>query len=180
MRLIQRIVDGEESAMSALYDRYSRMLYTFGMRILRSNEDTSDVLQEVFLQAWNKARSYESGKGTVFTWLVTMMRNRAIDLVRSRRYKEQARTLELNELSLVADARPSNPHATAVLGEDQRMVVSALQRLTKDQQQIIALAYYEGYSQSEIASKLSIPLGTVKSRMRKGLMEMRAMLHKGL
>src|SRR5437867_4221607 len=70
--LLRRIVMGEESAMSELYDRYSGLLYTFGMRILRSERDVSDLLQEVFLQTWNKANAYEKGKGTVYTWLVTM------------------------------------------------------------------------------------------------------------
>lgn len=176
--LIQRIVNGEESAMAALYDRYSQLLYTFGVRILRSEQETQDLLQEVFLQAWNKAASYAKDKGTVYTWLVTMTRNRAIDVVRSKGFKQHGQRVDIDEVNLVADMRSSNPHATAVIGEDQRIVTNALKGLTSDQQQVIALAYYEGYSQSEIANKLNIPLGTVKSRMRKGLMEMRSALQK--
>ena len=178
--LIQRVVRGEESAMSELYDRYSGLLYTFGMRILRSQEDTSDLLQEVFLQAWNKADSYEKRKGTVYTWMVTMTRNRAIDLLRSKGYKQQSQTLEISTVSPLADAGSSNPHSRTVLREDQQLVTEALKKLTFDQQKVIALAYYEGYTQTEIANKLNIPLGTVKSRMRKGLMEMRSMLQENM
>jgi RNA polymerase sigma-70 factor, ECF subfamily len=133
----------------------------------------------VFLQAWNKASSYERSKGTVYTWLVTMTRNRAIDLVRSRGFKQHRQNVDLENLNLAADARSSNPHAAAVAGEDQRVVSNALRKLSTDQQQVVALAYYEGYSQSEIADKLNIPLGTVKSRMRKALMEMRSTLQEG-
>jgi RNA polymerase sigma-70 factor (ECF subfamily) len=174
--ILKRIVNGEESAMAELYDRYCQLLYTFSVRILRSEEETQDLLQEVFLQAWNKASSYEKGKGTVYTWLVTMTRNRAIDLVRSKGFKQQSQNVDIENINLVADMRSSNPLAITVAGEDQRVVMNALKKLTADQQQIIALAYYEGYSQSEIAGKLNIPLGTVKSRMRKGLMEMRSVL----
>lgn len=179
-KLIQRIVTGENSAMAVLYDRYSAVLYTFGLRVLRSREETADLLQEVFLQVWNKADSYRREKGTVYTWLVTMTRNRAIDLLRSKKHKQQSQTLDVGDLSLVADAQQTNPHTRTEIGEDQQLVANALKRLTKDQQQVIALAYYEGYSQSEIANKLNVPLGTVKSRMRKGLMEMRSMLGKSV
>ncbi len=175
-KLLQRIVQSDESAMSELYNRYGRLLYTFGLRIVRSEEEASDLVQEVFLQAWNKAPSYEKGKGTVYTWLVTMTRNRAIDLLRSKRYKQQSQTIDISQLSLVVDVHSSNPHSETVQGENRQLVTTALGKLTPDQQRVIALAYYEGYSQSEIASTLNIPLGTVKSRMRKGLMEMRSML----
>ena len=176
VKILQRIVHGEEPALSELYDRYSQLLYAFGIRILRSEEDTEDLLQEVFLQVWNKADSYQKTKGSVYTWLVTMTRNRAIDLVRSKGHKQQRQNLDVSGLLLIADPRASNPHAVAVLEENQQSVNSALKHLTVDQQQVIALAYYEGYSQSEIAAVLNIPLGTVKSRMRKGLIEMRSKL----
>jgi RNA polymerase sigma-70 factor (ECF subfamily) len=175
-QLLERIVRGEESALSTLYDRYHRLLYTFGMRMLRSVEESEDLLQEVFLQLWNTARSYDRGKGSVYTWLVTMTRNRAIDRLRSKGYKRQVQHIDIDEITLATDSHSSNPYANAELHEHQRLIVTVLQKLTLDQQQVIALSYYEGYSQSEIAAKLDIPLGTVKSRMRKGLMEMRSML----
>ncbi|HTK82224.1 MAG TPA: sigma-70 family RNA polymerase sigma factor [Bacteroidota bacterium] len=176
--LLRRIVKGEESAIAELFDRYHRLLYTFGFRILKSEEDARDLLQEVFLQAWNKASAYEIEKGTVYTWLVTMTRNRAIDTIRSKGYKERSQAVDILDVNLIADRTSSNPYAAAVFVEDQQNVVRALKNLTTDQQQVIALAYYEGFSQSEIAGKLNIPLGTVKTRMRKGLMELRTALTK--
>src|SRR5437867_4189209 len=82
--ILQRIVKGEESALADLYDRYGRILYTLGMRMLRSTSEAEDVVQDVFLQVWGKADYYQRSKGSVYTWLVTMMRNRAIDRMRSK------------------------------------------------------------------------------------------------
>ncbi|MBI3765372.1 MAG: sigma-70 family RNA polymerase sigma factor [Ignavibacteriales bacterium] len=174
--MIQKIKQNQESALSELYDRYGQLLYSFVMRMLRSVEDAEDIVQDVFLQVWNKADSYEQTKGTVYTWLVTMTRNRAIDRLRSKGYKKHSREIDINSLIMVADEVPSNPHTKTVANESQQMVAGALKQLSVDQQQVLALAYYEGYSQSEIAAKLNVPLGTVKSRMRKGLMTMRSWL----
>jgi RNA polymerase sigma-70 factor (ECF subfamily) len=107
-----------------------------------------------------------------------MTRNRAIDTIRSKGYKERSQAVDILDVNLIADRTSSNPYAAAVFVEDQQNVVRALKNLTTDQQQVIALAYYEGFSQSEIAGKLNIPLGTVKTRMRKGLMELRTALTK--
>ena len=174
--LLQRIAWTDESALSQLYDRYGQILYSVGMRILRSVTDAEDVVQDVFLQAWNKADSYQRDKGTVYTWLVTMMRNRAIDRLRSKGFKQHIKSVDVENIMLFSETKSSNPHASVVMTEHQQLVISALKQLPKDHQQIFALSYYEGFSQSEIAEKLSIPLGTVKSRMRKGLQMMRSML----
>src|SRR5437016_1852780 len=82
--LLKRIAQGEEAALSELYNRYAQLLYSFGMRVLRTSGETEDLVQDVFLQAWNKAHTYETVKGSVYTWLVTMTRNRAIDRLRSK------------------------------------------------------------------------------------------------
>jgi RNA polymerase sigma-70 factor (ECF subfamily) len=176
VRILERIARGEEPAIAELYDRYGRLLFSFGMRILRSQHEAEDLLQEIFLQVWNKVGAYEQQKGSVYTWLVTMTRNRAIDRLRSSSGKLQRMTVDLDQVMLVAESHASNPHAYTVFGEEQRSMVEALKRLTTDQQQVIGLAYYEGYSQSQIAELLKIPLGTVKTRMRKGMMDLREML----
>lgn len=178
--LLKRIAQGEESALSDLYTRYAQLLYSFGMRVLRSSEETEDLMQDVFLQTWNKAHTYENVKGSVYTWLVTMTRNRAIDRVRSKGFKQQSRNIDMENITLIADTQSSNPLSRTVLNEDQKIVTGALKQLSVDQQAVIALAYYDGHSQSEIASVLKIPLGTVKSRMRKGLSEMRSMLKENM
>ena len=174
--ILQRIRQGEEPALAELYQRYVQVLFSLCMRILQSSEEAEDLMQEIFLQVWNKADTYQSNKGTVYTWLVTITRNRAIDRTRSTSYRHHTRAVDVDHVMLAADSRSSNPHANTILTEEQQSVVNALQRLTPDQQQVIGLAYYEGYSQSQIAESLKIPLGTVKTRMRKGLMELRSML----
>ena len=174
--LIGRIGAGDESALSELYNRYSQLLYAMQMRILHSVEDAEDMLQEVFLQVWNKASSYQRDKGTVYTWLVTLTRNRTIDRLRSKGFRKQQQEIDMEQLSLMDETRSGNPHNMTVLSEQQRTVVNVLQQLNNEQQQVLALAYYEGYSQSEIAEKLNVPLGTVKSRMRQGLLKMRSVL----
>ncbi|MBI4546497.1 MAG: RNA polymerase sigma-70 factor [Ignavibacteriae bacterium] len=174
--LLQRIARADESALSQLYDRYGQLLYSLGMRILRSTTDAEDVVQEVFLQVWNKAESYQKDKGSVYTWLITMMRNRAIDRLRSKGFKQHIQSVDVNKAILFSEAESSNPHASAVQTEHQQLVINALKQLPEDHRRIFELAYYEGFSQSEIADQLNIPLGTVKSRMRRGLQLMRIML----
>ncbi|MBI1805272.1 MAG: sigma-70 family RNA polymerase sigma factor [Ignavibacteriae bacterium] len=173
---LQRIAQGDESALSEMYDQYGQFLYSFVVRILHSVEEAEDVVQDVFLQVWKKAATYEQGKGTVYTWLVTMTRNRAIDRLRSKDFRAHYQQVDVNTVALAAESRVSNPHARSVFSDVQRVVSGTLSRLSLDQQQVLALAYYEGFSQSEIAKKLNIPLGTVKSRMRKALYSMRSML----
>ena len=177
---LQRIVQGEESALAELYDQYAQLLYSLGMRILRSVGEAEDTVQDVFLQIWKKANAYEKSKGTVYTWIVTMMRNRCIDRLRSKGFKYSSQQLDLSTLMLAADSPSSNPHSQTVTHEHQQLIIGTLKALTIDQQQVLALSYYEGYSQSEIAVKLKVPLGTVKSRMRKGLLMMRSMLQEKL
>lgn len=174
--MLQRISRFEEAALSELYDRYGQLLYSFVLRMLRSVEETEDIVQDVFLQVWNKANSYSESKGTVYTWLVTLARNRAIDRLRSKGYKNQSHHIDIANLLIVADGASSNPQAKTIMNEHQHLVVNALKKLSLDQHQVLGLAYYEGYSQSEIAEKLNIPIGTVKSRMRKALMTMREYL----
>lgn len=174
--ILRRISKGEEPALAELYDRYAQLLYTFGMRILRSVQDSEDIVQEVFMQVWNKAGSYKEEKGSVHTWLITMMRNRSIDRLRSKGFRAAGQQIDLASVSLFADSASSNPHAHTIRNEHQKLVLGSLKQLSIEQQQVLALAYYEGFSQSEIAAKLNIPLGTVKSRMRKGLQSMQSIL----
>ena len=174
--VLRRIAGHEDAALAQLYDRYARLLYSLGMRILRSVQDSEDVVQEVFIQVWNKAELYREQKGTVHTWLVTMMRNRAIDRLRSKGSRHAGQHVDVASLNLFADPASSNPHSHTVRSEHQELVLATLKQLSIDQQQVLALAYYEGFSQSEIAEKLNIPLGTVKSRMRKGLQLMHSRL----
>lgn len=175
--LIARITRGDESALSSLYDRYGRLLYTLVFRMLHSVEEAEDIVQQIFLQIWNKADSYKADRGSVYTWLVTITRNRTIDRVRSKGFKKHHHNVNLGSLAAIADGdRSSDPHSTVLLREYEAIVRSGLQSLDHEVREVLLLAYYQGYSQSEIAEVLDLPLGTVKTRMRKGILILRDIL----
>ena len=175
---LRRMAQGEDQALAELYDRYAQLLCSLGLRILKSVQESEDVVQEVFMQAWSKADTYRPEKGSVYTWLVTMARNRAIDRLRSKRFEHAGQfiVVDLANLHLFDEPSSSSPNAHAVRIEERKLVLETLKQLSLDQQQVLALAYYEGYSQSEIAGILVSPLGNVKSHMRKGLQSMHSIL----
>ena len=174
--LLRRIVQGEESAFAELYDRYAQLLYSLSMRILRSVDEVEDTVQEIFIRIWKEAGTYDASKGTVYTWLVTMMHHRSIERLRSKEFRNSIQQLDVSTLKLSSDSPSSNPHPQTIKGEHRQIIIRTLKQLNIDQQQVLALAYYEGYTQSEIAEKLEVPPGTVKSRMRKGMLTMRSRL----
>jgi RNA polymerase sigma-70 factor, ECF subfamily len=145
------------------------------MRILNNREEAEDVLQEVFLQVWRRAADFDENRGRPFTWLVTLARSRGIDRLRALASRERVATMAeagANEASEdVSDA------ATDAIRSEQRGVVnSALSQLPEDQKRPLMLAYFDGLTQSEIALQLGAPLGTVKTRMRSGMMKLRELL----
>jgi RNA polymerase sigma-70 factor (ECF subfamily) len=172
VELLQAIAAGDEQALGRLYDRYSRILFGLLMRILNNRAEAEDVLQETLLQVWRRAADFDPARGKPFTWLVTLTRSRAIDRLRQRaardRLAETASTLVPDEAS---DAVTDTLHA-----EQREIVTRALAQLPEEQRQALYLGYYEGLTQSEIAVKLATPLGTVKTRMRSGMMKLRELL----
>jgi len=166
--VVARIARGEDSALSTLYDRYAVLMYTLGMRILRSVQDSEDLVQEVFTQVWTKAGSYQPERGSVYTWLVTMMRKRTLERLRTRGFRAAAQQLDL--------ANPALYPGSGERGGHESIVTGALKQLDLDQQHVLSLAYYEGFSQSEIAGRLNIPVGAVKSRIRAALEKIRSKL----
>lgn len=172
VELLQAIAAGDEQALGRLYDRYSRILFGLLMRILNNRAEAEDVLQETLLQVWRRAADFDPARGKPFTWLVTLTRSRAIDRLRQRaardRLAETASTLVPDEAS---DAVTDTLHA-----EQRELVTRALAQLPEEQRQALYLGYYEGLTQSEIAVKLATPLGTVKTRMRSGMMKLRELL----
>ena len=167
--LMERIAGREDAALAALFNRYAQILYSLGFRILRSVPDAEDIVLEVFMQVWNKAESYQDQRGTVYTWLATMMRNKAIERLRSRGSRHPGHFFDVTNPALFADAASPGPQLHGAGDEDPDLVLGILKQMSIDQQRALALAYYEGFSQSEIALKLGIPPGMVKSHMRKGL-----------
>lgn len=166
--LLRAVARADESAFARIYDRYSPILLGLMLRILRSRAEAEDVLQEVFLQVWQRAHSFDPARGRAFTWLVTLARSRAIDRLRSVGSRERAAQRSAE------DAPPESEPAewadeAAVRAERAEAVQAALAELPEEQRQVLVLAYLEGMSQSEIAAAKNQPLGTVKTRTRSAL-----------
>jgi RNA polymerase sigma-70 factor (ECF subfamily) len=171
--LVERIAAGEMDAAAELYDRYAAQVYALARRIVRNDGDAEDVVQEVFSQAWRTADRYDSRRGSVIGWLLTITRTRAIDKIRARQARPDTEGQVLPEALAAAD--PPQPDVL-VAAEQASRVRAALLELPAPQRTALELAYYEGLTQSEIADRLSEPLGTVKTRMRTALSTLRARL----
>ena len=170
--LLHAIARGDESALAALYDRYHSILLGLLLRILHSRVEAEDVLQEVFLQIWQRAANFDEARGRAFTWMVTLARSRAIDRLRSLQSRQRADDTALRDAPEPAgDASDDAYHA-----EQREIVRAALAEIPEEQRRALMLAYFEGMTQSEIAARLGQPLGTVKTRMRSGLGKLRDML----
>lgn len=172
--LIQEIVAGDQSALTALYDSTSRLLFGLVLRILGDYASAEEVLLDVYTQVWKQAASYDPRRGSPLAWLTTIARTRAIDRLRSGRFELQRKeTLEAAEDKT---SPQGNPEEMIVMSERQKLVRSAIAALTPEQRQVIELAYYSGLSHSEIAMKIGEPLGTVKTRTRLGMMKLGELL----
>jgi RNA polymerase sigma-70 factor, ECF subfamily len=165
---LRRVAHGDREAFSALYDQYSGVLYATALKILNDAKEAEDVLQEVFVQIWDKAGNYNPNLGRPLTWLLTLTRNKAIDRLRSaqRRYKlVEAATPELAE----NQSKPDEKFNT-----DQNLIIrTAVHNLPAEQRQAIELAYFGGLTQDEISQNLQQPLGTIKARIRRGMLKLR-------
>jgi RNA polymerase sigma-70 factor (ECF subfamily) len=172
VELLKAIVARDEVALAQLYDRYRVILFGLLMRILNNREEAEDVLQEVFLQVWRKAEDFDEDRGRPFTWLVTLARSRGIDRLRSLGARE--RVAEASARAVPEEV--SDAAADAFKSEQRGIVSDALAKLPDEQKRPLMLAYFDGLTQSEIATQLGAPLGTVKTRMRTGLMRLRELL----
>jgi RNA polymerase sigma-70 factor (ECF subfamily) len=172
VKLLKAIAARDEAALAQLYDRYRTILFGLLMRILNNREEAEDVLQEVFLQVWRKAGDFDENRGRPFTWLVTLGRSRAIDRLRTLAARD--RVAEASAKEAVEDF--SDAATDAFKSEQRGLVNKALAQLPDEQKRPLMLAYFDGLTQSEIATRLGAPLGTVKTRMRTGLMNLREQL----
>jgi len=177
--LLHRIARRDQRAFAMLYDRYAAVLYSFCLAILKRADDAEDVLQECFLQIWEKAHAFDGVKGGVYTWLVTMTRNRAIDRLRSKQFQISRVRQPDFDFAVVADDAPS-PLEAASFAERATLVRKVFILLPPEQREVLCLAYFEGYTQTEIAQRLRVPLGTVKTRARQGMRKLQALVTKHL
>jgi RNA polymerase sigma-70 factor (ECF subfamily) len=171
--LIRQTANQDREAFSQLYDRFSSLVYTLAMRMLRISSDAEDLLQEVFVQVWHQANRYSEERGSPEAWIVNIARSRAIDKLRSIRRME--RSFVLTDDPAKAESS-DNVESSAAESETKLTMNSALANLPDAQRKVLELAYFDGLSQSEIADRLKEPLGTVKTRMRSGIQRLRDLL----
>ena len=172
--LLARVATGDEQALERLYDMVSSRVFGVALQILRDRSAAEEATAEVFTQVWKQAGRYDASKGSPIGWFLTLARTRSIDLLRSRS-RAAAREESLAAALSVADPTPDPESASAQDLEAVR-VRRALRRLPADQREALLAAYYAGLSHSEVAKALGAPLGTVKTRIRAGLMHLRLLL----
>ena len=171
--LLARITKRERAAFEQLYTRYSNILYATAMKFLKEDADAQDVVQDVFIQIWDKAKLYDPAKGKPLTWALTMTRNRSIDRIRA--IQRRTRLRDDFEKETVADESAGIREALSGVDASERTQIlrDAVARLSPEQRKVIDLAFFGGLTQSEIADRLGEPLGTVKARARRGLMKLK-------
>jgi RNA polymerase sigma-70 factor (ECF subfamily) len=173
--LVARVAAGEEAALAALYDRYAPLLVGLAERILGDRGAAEDVVQEVLLEVWNRAATYDPSRSSVSTWLILRLRSRAVDRLRSTRVRSAAVEAAAKEPPAARHASQEGP-ANVWFSERQARVRRALAELPAEQREVLEWAFFGGFSQREIASRLALPLGTVKTRTLLALRKLRAAL----
>ena len=179
--LLRRVAQGDKTAFAELYDRFSGPLYATALRVIRDATEAQDIVHDTFVTLWEKASSFEAGRGTAFAWALTLVRNRAIDRVRMRRRRAELLTASAPaDLGYDEDQSGTAAADQAILGDEATAVRAAIASLPPDQKRALELAFFSGLTQQEIAEKLSEPLGTVKARIRRGLLKLRDLLARRL
>ena len=167
--LVLLLKQRQQNGFNYLYENYSSALYTVVLNIVPDREQANDILQEVFIKIWKQIDSYDSTKGRLFTWMMNITRNTGIDVLRSKTHRQDQQNFSLTE----------NEYAQAgsvSVNTDQIGLRKAVHRLKKEFSVLVELSYFEGYTQDEISKMLKIPLGTVKTRMRSALTELKKII----
>jgi RNA polymerase sigma-70 factor (ECF subfamily) len=170
---LRAVANGNREALRSIYDRTSAKLMGICLRILKDRDEAEDVLQEVYVSIWSRAGSFDSAKASPITWLATIARNRAIDKLRTR--KSRGESVILDEAYEVADDAPDG-FAAAAAKDEGRRIHHCLGTLEGKAQQVIRTAFFEGLSYPELAARAGVPLGTIKSWIRRSLLRLRECL----
>jgi RNA polymerase sigma-70 factor (ECF subfamily) len=175
-RLMKTIARGDEAALARLYDRYGRYVYGLALRMIGDQETAEEITQDVFTRLWRRAPEYAPTKAAVSTWIMRIARNRAIDELRRRGARADSASVSWDEVAIGLSSDHPDPIDAVDLELKRRSIRNALAKLPEKQRQALALAFYRGYSHSEIADLLNEPLGTVKTRVRDGMKKLRSLI----
>ncbi len=174
--LLRKIGLGDKDSLSELYDRYSTVLYSVALRVLNNETEAQDLLQDVFVQIWEKAGLYDPTRGKPLTWVISLTRNRSIDRLRSLQRRHRLRDEVEKETAAAEKQTPSDVRDELFASDTSRLVREAVMQLSEQQRQAIEMAYFSGLTQNEIAEQLAEPLGTIKARIRRGMLKLRDLL----
>ena len=175
--LLQLIARSQENALSELYDRYSRLVYSVALNATADPSQAEEITQDVFVRVWESARTYRADQGRVATWLTSIARSRAIDVYRRSRVRGENLHISWEEAESLDPPAPQDVEAEADLAQRQRWVRWAVAQLPAEQQQALGLAFFQGLSHAEIAQALGEPLGTIKTRIRLAMQKLRQLLY---
>jgi RNA polymerase sigma-70 factor (ECF subfamily) len=174
--LLARVARGDVTALRALYDQHASRAITIAFRILRNREEAEDIVQETFLEVWRRSAQFDPGRGGAVAWVVTIARSRAIDRLRARTIAGRTIASASEDADGLLPTPAPSPAAETERRRDERRVAAALSALPPAQRRTIELAYFEGLSQSEIATKTASPLGTVKMRVKLAMSKLAELL----
>lgn len=169
--MIRRLKSKDSASLDYLYDHYSSALYGIILRIISDEDIAEEVLQDVFLKIWNKIPQYDAEKGRLFTWMINLARNQAIDKTRSREISKAKKTITIDHFVSTDEGERTNNQYIDAIG-----LTEVLNKLNEEQKFVITYLYLKGYTQSELAKEFDIPLGTVKTRLRMAMIELRTQL----
>lgn len=167
-KLVKLLKSKDRRGFEILYDRYSGALYGVILKVVRIEEIAQDVLQDSFVKIWKKVQHYDASKGTLFTWILNIARNTAIDKTRSKAYKQQISVLDIEKGASMAASNQENKSKIDFIGVDKEVA-----KLKPEYRQVIDYIYFKGYTHAEAAEALNLPLGTVKTRVRTAIQELR-------
>lgn len=174
--LLRQTGQGDRGSFEALYDRFSGVLFSTAYRVLNNREAAEDVLQDVFIQIWEKAALYDPARGKPMTWAITLTRNKSIDRLRSTQRRSRLQDDLQHESETVEQFDDKSSFDAVSSVETGEMVRAAIAKLSKDQREAIELAFFSSLTQTEISERLGEPLGTVKARIRRGMMKLKDLL----
>ncbi len=172
-QLVIQLAAGDRTALSQLYDRYSRMIYATAWKSLNSVEDCEEVVLEVFAQIWRIADRFDPDKGTPEQWIFTLARSRILDRLRKIQRLNKVNTIVTAEKEIAFPTISVDPLESVEIAERQQQVLAALAKIPPEQRQVIEMAYYQGLTHTEIAAATGLSLGTVKTRLRLGLSKLK-------